>query len=88
MNLFQIWKYNENKFFFIAIHIMKTSIFLKHKPNDIWTNVFIIYGGPLWKVNTNSQFICSVTFFSFVWKNFIWNIKVIYKCDTLIKTYD
>jgi hypothetical protein len=37
--------------------IRKPTLFLKHKPNDIQTNAFNIHAKPLWKTNTNAQFI-------------------------------
>jgi hypothetical protein len=37
--------------------LCKPTLFFKHKPNDICTNVFNIHGGPLWEANKNAQFI-------------------------------
>ncbi len=37
--------------------IWKPTLFLKCKPNDIWTNVFNIHARPLCEANTNAQFI-------------------------------
>jgi hypothetical protein len=36
--------------------LCKPTLFFKHKPNDICTNVFNIHGRPLWEANTNRQF--------------------------------
>ncbi len=37
--------------------IRKLTLFLKHKPSDIRTNVFTIHLGPLWEANIDAQFI-------------------------------
>jgi hypothetical protein len=37
--------------------IKKPTSFLKCKPNDICTNVFGIYVGPLWEANIDTQYI-------------------------------
>ncbi len=42
---------------FIYLHynvLCKLTLFLKHKPNDICTNVVNIHPGPLSKANTNA----------------------------------
>jgi hypothetical protein len=43
--------------FALQFAIWKPTLFLKCKPNHIWTNAFSIHVGPLWEANTNAQFI-------------------------------
>jgi len=49
---------NEKTYLFVSqCTIWKPTLFLKHKPNDIQTNVFNIHVRPLWEANTHAQFI-------------------------------
>jgi hypothetical protein len=56
--LFVELQIDENIYLFaLQCTIHKPTLFFKHKPNDIRTNIFSIYVGTLWEANNNAQFI-------------------------------
>jgi hypothetical protein len=49
---------DENIYLFaLQCTLHEPTIFLKHKPNDIRTNISNTYVGTLWETNTYAQFI-------------------------------